>query len=77
MCAKLFNFFLRFASFDWKFFCCLQEFELLFFNLSSARIFFRNDDNEEDDEENEDAQSAISASSSKRCANEALLMFSD
>ena len=67
MCAKLFNFFFKdLPLLIENFFCCFQEFELLFFNLSSARIFFRNDDNEEDDEENEDAQSAISASSSKR-----------
>ena len=31
----------------------LQEFELLFYNLSSARIFFRMDENEDEEEEDD------------------------
>ena len=40
----------------WIFF--LQEFELLFYNLSSARIFFRMDEND-DDEDEEDLKSVL------------------
>ena len=36
----------------------LQEFELLFYNLSSARIFFRMDEND-DDEDEEDLKSVL------------------
>ena len=47
--------------------CMLQEFELLYYNLSSARIFFRmeNDDGEDEDCETEaDSQSIASITSS-------------
>ena len=43
----------------------LQEFELLYYNLSSARIFFRMEsgsDVDGEDEENEDSQSIASIS---------------
>ena len=42
-----------------------QEFELLYYNLSSARIFFRTElDENDEDEENEDARSYVSFKSS-------------
>ena len=49
-------FILIFPPYDWIFF--LQEFELLFYNLSSARIFFRMDEND-DDEDEEDLKSVL------------------
>ena len=44
--------------------CLLQEFELLYYNLSSARIFFRmeNDDGEDEDSETENETEADSQS---------------
>ena len=50
----------------WKTFFCLQEFELLYYNLSSARIFFRlEDDDNNSDEDDEDSKSSITTASSK------------
>ena len=47
-------FFPLWTDFDFFF----QEFELLFYNLSSARIFFRMDEND-DDEEEDDLKSVL------------------
>jgi len=43
-----------------------KEFELLYYNLSSARIFFRlEDDDNNSDEDDEDSKSSITTASSK------------
>ena len=54
--SKCFLFKVFFSSFPMIGFF-LQEFELLFYNLSSARIFFRMDENE--DEEEDDLKSVL------------------